>query len=535
MTTHSNSDDYLWDIPSSFNFATDVVDAFASSPEQLALISLNASGDERRYSFADISRLSCQLANHMTHRGIVRGDRVVIMLPRIAEWQISMVACHRMGVVPVPCISMLTAKDVAYRVNHSGAVGAITTFPDVQKFDGLDSLSLRIAVRYGDATAGAGSNNGGWEDFNNIERQSEQFTAATVMADDPAILYYTSGSTGPPKGVTHASRALFAWRNAGEYWLGLDDDSLMWCTADTGWSKAGTSVLYGPWSRGSAVLFYDGPFEPRRRFDIIQSYRVSCFCAAATELRRLILEDVSKFDLTSLNRTVSAGESVNPEIIQKWQQMTGTTILDGYGQTEILMTITNRPDRDVIAGSMGQPLPGVDVCVRTNAGEFIKRDAEGDILIRLPNPQHMLGYRSDPARTAETEVLHDGTRWFISGDTGRIDEAGYVWYTGRSDDVISSSGYRIGPQEVENVLLDHDAVLECAVAGVNDDERGELVKAWIVLKQGYSASEQLVDDIQTFVKSATAPYKYPRRIEFVDDLPKTITGKIQRNLLRQRG
>jgi acetyl-CoA synthetase len=252
-------------------------------------------------------------------------------------------------------------------------------------------------------------------------------------------------------------------------------------------------------------------------------------------LRRLILEDVSSVDLGKLRTTVSAGESVNPDIIDRWRELTGTTVLDGYGQTETLMTVTNRPDAPVKAGSMGKALPGVTIAVRTASGEVEKIGADGELLIQLPNPQIMLGYWEDAERTEATRIELAGTEWFATGDNVEIDDDGYVFYTGRADDIINSSGYRIGPQEVENSLAGHPAVQECAVVGIPDSERGELVKAWIVLNDAFVSGDELAAAIQTYVKEKTAPYKYPRRVAFVDELPKTVTGKIQRNILRKRG
>lgn len=512
-------------LPATFNFAADVVDRWATDSSKLALLTENAAGDQHSFTFADISRLSCQFSNLLEAKGIHQGDRVIVMLPRIPQWQIAMVAVLRMGAIPIPCITMLTPKDLAYRAEHAGAKGIITIASECAKFDAIDQLTTRVCV--GDAPAG-------WNSLSEADALAENYTAATVGIEDPAIIYYTSGSTGSPKGVTHASRSLWAWENSAEHWLNLGPEDRIWCTADTGWSKAGTSILFGPWSRGSTVLFYDGPFEPAKRFDLLSRHQVTCFCAAATELRQLVLEDASGYDLSPLRQTVSAGESVNPEILTRWQALTGTTVLDGYGQTETLMTITNRPGREVKAGSMGRPLPGIEVAVRTADGNAQPRDASGELLIKLPNPQLMLAYWEDPKRTEATRIELDGIEWFATGDNVEIDSEGYVFFTGRADDIINSSGYRIGPQEVENALSSHAAVRECAVVGIPDEERGELVKAWVVLKDDVNADEALVKELQNHVKATTAPYKYPRRVAFADELPKTVTGKIRRNLLRER-
>ena len=519
-----NADSFEWQVPSEFNFAVDVVDAWAKDETRIALLAVNDTGNEKTYTFADISHASKQLANLLQRKGLKQGDRVMVMLPRIAEWQIVMTAVMRLGAVPIPCITMLTVKDIEYRVQHSGARGVITLSEESEKYANC-GLPVQVCV---------GSAPEHWTSIKQAEDLPAEFEAATVKADDPAILYYTSGSTGSPKGVTHSSRAIWAWRYSAEYWLDLKEGDRIWCTADTGWSKAGTSILFGPWSQGASSLFYDGPFEPAKRLAFLEKYEVTCFCAAATELRRLILEDVSQYDLSKLKSTVSAGESVNPEVIERWHGLTGTTVLDGYGQTETLMTVTNRPGREVKPGSMGLPLPGLEVGAYDAEAQTVSPFGAGELVLALPYPQLMLGYWQDPQRTEQTQLEVGDRSWYATGDNVEIDNDGYVFYTGRADDIINSSGYRIGPQEVENALSEHAAVLECAVVGIPDEERGELVKAWVVLAPGYSAADDLVKALQDHAKATTAPYKYPRKIAFAEDLPKTVSGKIRRNVLRER-
>ncbi len=531
-----SSDEFSWDVPATFNFSSDVVDQWAADPDRLALITVDSDGRSERFTYADIARRAGRLANLLSEQGINQGDRVIVMLPRVAEWQIAMVALARMGAVPIPCITMLTADDLTYRIDHAGAVGAMCLVGDVHKFAKADAAMVRVAL-----SASIGDElPAGWVPMHAAGECSSEFAPARVAAEDPAILFYTSGSTGSPKGVTHAARSLWAWSNSAVHWLDLTDADRIWCTADTGWSKAGTSILFGPWSQGSSVLFYDGPFDSRGRFELLEEFDVTVFCAAATELRRLVLEDASSFDLTRLRSTVSAGESVNPEVIDRWRDITGTTVLDGYGQTETLMTVTNRPGREVKLGSMGRPLPGVEVAVHIVGDSDSDEDraaatGTGELLVRLPNPQLMLGYWKDVERTESTQLQIDGTTWFMTGDNVEIDDEGYVFYTGRADDIIGSAGYRIGPQEVENALLRHPAVQECAVVGVPDVERGEVVKAWIVANDGFEGDDALVLELQNHTKKTTAPYKYPRQIQFVDELPKTVTGKVRRNVLRERG
>jgi acetyl-CoA synthetase len=457
---------------------------------------------------------------------VAQGDRVVVVLPRIPEWQIAMVAILKLGAVAVPCVTMLTARDLGYRVADCGATAVITTAGEVTKFDGLPERMIRVSI-------GAAI---GWDSLDDLlaEGSNADFTPATVAAEDPALIFYTSGSTGHPKGVTHAARALFAWRGSAETWLDLSRDDLMFCTADTGWSKAGTSILFGPWSMGSTVLFHDGPFDAMRRIDLIERYGVTVFCAAATELRHLVALELGARDLRRLRLTVSAGESVNPSILARWQASTGTPVLEAYGLTETLMLVANYRDTDVRPGSMGRPLPGLEVALITEDGRHAEPGEIAEIALRLPSPQMMLGYWNDPARTEATLREVGEKSYFMTSDTAHRDARGYLYYHGRSDDVINSAGYRIGPQEVENALIEHAAVKEVAAVPSPDEERGEVVKAFIVLHDGYTGDSALVAELQAHAKRSTAPYKYPRRIAFVTDLPRSAVGKVQRRELRRQ-
>jgi len=516
---------FACEIPATFNFGRDVVDHWAEDPDKVAILWSDASGATRSLTFDDVMRASNRLANMLVSQGLQPGDRVIVQLPRLPEWQIALTACLKVGAVPIPCITMLTGKDVAYRINHSSARAAITLSEETGKFQGLDGVDVRIAI---------GTPVDGWVPYARCDDCLETFTAYDTPVDDPAIIYYTSGSTGNPKGVCHAARALFIWKVSADYWLNLTPDDVMWCTADTGWSKAGTSILFGPWGVGAAAVFHEGPFDPKHRFEILERERVTVFCAAPTELRRLIQEDVKEFDLSALKLTVSAGESVNPEIVDAWARLTGVPLLDGYGQTETLMTVLNYHGMPVKPGSMGRPLPGVTVAVYGEDGQIAGAGAEGQLAIALPNPQVMLHYWNDPERTASQRVSVGGQEWFLTGDNVRQDEDGYIFFEGRADDIITSSGYRIGPQEVENALIEHPAVQESAAVGMPDPDRGEIVKAFIVLTDPALASEALCTELQDHVKRTTAPYKYPRAIEFITELPKTVSGKIRRNVLRSR-
>ena len=516
---------FTWDVPETFNFGADVVDRWARENDGLALIWANAAGEERTFSFSDMAQLTNRFANVLRRNGVVKGDRVIVMLPRIPEWMVAVVGALKIGAIPIPCIEMLTARDLEYRVRNAEATAAICRAEHVAKFDAVrDALVARIALG---ATAG-------WSDFTaEMVEASNACEAAPVAAEDPAIMYYTSGSTGHPKGVLHAARALYAWRVSAMYWLDLRPGERIWCTADTGWSKAGTSILFGPWSCGACSFFYDGPFSPPERLRLLEKYRITVYCAPGTELFRLVDEDVKAYDLAALRRTVSAGEAINPVVAQRWEAATGIRIDEAYGQTEALMLVLNYPGEPVRYGSMGLPSIGSDVDVIDHDGRRLPAGHEGDLALLLPNPQAMLGYWKEDERTVERHRDGPDGRWSVTGDRAVRDVDGYLWYKGRADDVINSAGYRIGPLEVESALLEHPVVQACAVVGSPDDERGEIVKAFVVLRGAAAASDAVVRALQDHVKAVTAPYKYPRAIEFVSELPMTVTGKVRRRDLRE--
>lgn len=516
--------DFRWDIPETFNFGVDIVDAWAAERDGLAILWENAVGEQASYRFSDVARESNRLADALRRQGIAKGDRVIVMLPRIPEWQIALIACLKLGAIAIPCIEMLTQRDIEYRVRNSEARAAICRSAHIDKFATVvDEVPIKVAI------GGAPS----WLNWKELMTSgSDAFAPATVAAEDPAIMYYTSGSTGHPKGVLHASRGLYAWRMAAFHWLDLTPVDRIWCTADTGWSKAGTSVIWGPWSCGACSFFYDGPYVPAERLRLLAKHRITVFCASGTELNRIAAEDCRAVDISALRRTISAGEAVNPAIAERWEAATGCKVAEAYGQTEALMMVLNYPSEPLRYGSMGRPQPGLEIAIVDDAGRRLPDGEEGHLALKMPSPQMMLGYWKDPERTAACFVEGPEGRWYLSGDRATRAADGWFWYAGRADDVINSAGYRIGPLEVENALLEHPAVLECAVVASPDSDRGEIVKAFIVLKDGVSGSADLIGDLQTHVKSVTAPYKYPRAVEFISELPKTVTGKIRRRTLR---
>lgn len=525
--------DFRWDVPETFNFAVDVVDAWAEALDGLALLTEDAAGAVRELRYSDISRAARQFADVLRGAGIAKGDCVIIMMPRIAEWQIAMVGAMRIGVIVIPCIEMLTARDMAYRMENAGAKAVICRASARAKFDQVAPIAVRMALD--DDGSRDAFERDGWIDFASaLSAQLGTNTAAVVHADDPVAMYYTSGSTGHPKGVLHAARAIYAWRYAALHWLDLSPEDRIWCTADTGWSKAGTSVLFGPWSCGACAFMFDGPFEPAGRLELLAKHRISVYCAPATELNRVVDEPVSTYDISALRRTISAGEPMNPVVAERWQAATGVGVYEAYGQTESLMTVFNFPLEPLKIGSMGRPGPGIALDIVDDEGRRLGPDEEGHIAVLQPSPLMMLGYWKDAEKTDACFVEGPEGRWYLSGDRGRRDADGYFWFAGRADDVITSAGYRIGPMEVENALLEHAAVVECAVVGSPDPQRGEIVKAFVVLREGFTGDQALAQELQEHVKAMTAPYKYPRAIAFLDALPKTITGKIRRRDLRDR-
>lgn len=516
--------------PATFNFC-EIIDGYAQDPGREALVWLNAAGAERRLTFAEISRGSQRMAALLRAKGVGRGDRVLIMLPRIPEWQMAMLAAFRIGAVAIPCITMLTAKDLAYRIGATRP-GAIVTVPaETGKFAGLAEDAARLVVPYGPGAAP------GWDDL--TAGPEATVPPEPMRADEGALIYFTSGSTGLPKGVLHSAYFPRAYYECAAYWFDLNDqrkDDLMWGTSDTGWSFSLTATLAGPWLAGVRTLTYDGPFDAAERLRIMARHGVTVFAAAASEFRQMLGARIEDHDLSRLRLSVTAGESLDGPTARNWMARAGARIHEAYGQTEALMLVANYPTADIRPGAMGLPLPGLPIDIVSEA-DFTPLPAGevGHVAIRMPMEGMMLGYWQAPDKTESCFVTNArGERWYISGDLARKDGEGYFWYEGRSDDVINTAGYRVGPAEVEGAVMAHPAVKECAAVASPDPERGEIVKAFIVLHEGHAATPELAKEIQDFVKRETAPYKYPRRIAFVADLPRTTTGKIQRKVLRDR-
>ncbi len=525
-------------VPEYYNFGFDVIDKLAGEDRnRLAMIWVNQEGCEVTFTFRQMMNLSNSAANMLLKYGIKKGDRVIIMLTRVPEWWIFALACIKLGAVFCPCPTMLTGKDLKYRINAAKIRMVITDRENAPKVDEIcnecPSLRSRLVI---DAEIP------GWISYREEQDYpapvSRRLVTMTGMertkSGDPLVIYFTSGTTGEPKMVVHNHALPLGHITTGRFWLDLRQNDLHFTLADTGWAKSSWGKFFGPWMEGACILVYDirGRFKATELLPILEKYEVTVFCAPPTVYRMLILADLKKYDLKELRHCVSAGEPLNPEVIRVWKEGTGLVIYEGYGQTELVLVIGTFPCMEARPGSMGKPSPGWQIELHDDDGKIVPPGEVGRIAIRVnPRPVGMFdGYLNDKEAN-ESAFLGD---FYYTGDKAYTDSDGYFWFVGRDDDVIKSSGYRIGPFEVESALLEHPAVKEAAVVGSPDVIRGMIVKAFIVLKEGNRPSEQLVKDIQKFVKKTTAPYKYPRAIEFVDDLPKTISGKIRRNVLREK-
>lgn len=520
------------DDPPTFNYA-DVIDEYGRDPSRMALIWTNDKGDERRFTFAEISEASKRIANVLRERGVGRGDRVIVMLPRIPEWQMTMIALFRIGAVSLPSLTMLTPKDLEYRIGQTQPKAVITVCGQAHKLEELlDPGCVRLVVPYGAGEAD------GWEDLVACMASASSVAASEAMTRaDPGVIYFTSGSSGLPKGVTHSAYFAYGFLEIAAYWFDLNRqrrDDICWGTADTGWAFSATCTLIGPWLAGVCAFTYDGPFDPKVRLQLMERYGITLFAAAASEYRWMLGEKVSEYDLSRLRLSITGGEALDAPTAYRWMELTGTRFHESYGQTESFMSVGNFPVTRIKPGSMGLPMPGMPVdIVDEETFEPLPPGQVGHVALRAPFHGLMLGYWNDPERTeACFRTSASGVRWFITGDLGRKDDDGYFWYEGRSDDVINAAGYRIGPTEVESVVMSYPAVRECAAVASPDDKRGVVVKAFVVLHDGHEPGDELAREIQNHVKAQTAPYKYPRRIEFVSELPKTPSGKVKRKELR---
>lgn len=522
-------DNFQWPRPSHFNFSRDVIDRWAEQePEKLAMLWVDDNGQEVRRSFKDISEASKRIANALSQQGLQRGDRLVLMLGRQIAWWEVFTACLRMGVVVSPGTVQLSSKDIAYRINTADARCVVTDSANAQKFDEVASLCPNVSCKV--VVEGEREN---WLNYDQLLQTPADFECVDTAAEDEAMCYFTSGTTGFPKMCIHSHSYALGHETTGKYWLDLKSDDLHWNLSDTGWAKAAWSSYFAPWLQGAALFtHHTSGFDPVRSLELMEQYPITTFCGAPTIYRVLVQQDLSSRNFQPLRHCVSAGEPLNPEVIDNWREATGLTIRDGYGQTETVVLCGSFPSIEARFGSMGKPAPGIELAVVDEDGKVVDTGCEGDIAVKVKPeaPQGLfLGYKNEPEKTAAT-FRGD---WYITGDRATVDEDGYFWFVSRNDDVILSSGYRIGPFEVESALIEHPAVIESAVVSSPDPDRGEVVKAFVVLSSEYQASDDLMRELQNHVKSVTAPYKYPRKLEFCSELPKTVSGKIRRVELRE--
>lgn len=538
-TQFSSMDDfnknYRVKVPEVFNFAYDVVDEWARIvPGKPALLWTDDAGTVRQFTFADMKRESDRTASFFSSLGIGRGDMVMLILKRRWQFWFSILALHKLGAVAIPATHLLTSKDIIYRCNAAGikalvTVGEPEVIAHVQKAM-PDCPTVRELISTGPEVPE------GWQDFDKGLQSAPEFRRPMRVNrnEDISLLYFTSGTTGDPKMVAHDFLYPLGHIITGKYWHNLHENSLHLTVADTGWGKAVWGKLYGQWIAGANVFVYDfDKFNAAELLAHIERHRVTSFCAPPTIYRFMILEDITKYDLSSLEYCTTAGEAMNPSVFERWKELTGLDIREGFGQTETTLTVGTFPWMPSKPGSMGVPSPQYDIDLIDSDGNSCAPGEEGEIVI-YTSRQRPLGLFREYLHDEElTRTAHsDGV--YRTGDVATRDADGYYWFVGRADDVIKSSGYRIGPFEVESSLMTHPAVVECAITGVPDPVRGQIVKATVVLAEEYRDKQgpDLIKELQQHVKQTTAPYKYPRCIEFVDELPKTISGKIRRVEIR---
>ncbi|EPR44561.1 AMP-dependent synthetase and ligase [Desulfovibrio sp. X2] len=521
-------------VPDDYNFATDFLDEMARiEPEKLAMVHVDDAGNRREFDFGFFADESRRLASALAAKGLAKGDRVMLILYRRVEWWVAMLALHRLGAVAVPSPSLLTRKDIEFRINYAKIKGCIVENTVADRVEAVRSAcpSLACLVQV------EGSAPAGWSDYTAMcaSASPEFVPPVPVGGSDPLLVFFTSGTTGMPKMVEHTHTYPLGHFTTGVYWHNLGETDLHLTLADTGWGKAVWGKFYGQWMAGAAVFTWDfrGKFDPARLLELLAEHEVTSFCAPPTVYRFLVRQDLKKYDLSALRHCTTAGELLNDSVFHAWKEATGLAIYEGYGQTETVLQLATLPFMTPKPGSIGKPAPGWEIALLDEDGKPCPPGVEGEICVRVDKGRPtglFTGYLDEPGKTFK--VMDD--RFYHTGDKAWVDEDGYYWFLGRTDDLIKSSGYRIGPFEVESALVSHPAVVEAAVTGVPDAERGQAVKASLVLAPGFEPSDALTKELQNHVKSITAPYKYPRVVEYVAELPKTISGKIKRAEIRER-
>ena len=528
-------DNFEIQIPEHFNFAFDVVDEIArNTPDKIAMVWCDDKGGEATFTFGQMKRFSDRAANFFRSIGIRKGDPVMLILKRRYEYWFCTLALNKIGAVTIPATHLLSTKDIIYR-NNAADIKMIVCVSEPEVVQHVEEAEPKSPTLCHKALIGS-SRNGWFNLTEEMEKNSETFNrnslAEKTTIDDTMLLYFTSGTTGMPKMVNHNFAYPLGHILTAKYWQNVQDDGLHFTVADTGWAKSAWGKIYGQWLSGCAVMTYDyDKFNPKHLMKVIEKYHVTSFCAPPTIYRFLIKEDLTQYNLKHLNYCVVAGEPLNPEVYKQFLEATGIRLMEGYGQTECTVAVATYSWMEPKPGSMGKPSPGYDIDLIDSDGKVCEVGEIGQIVIytKKRKPVGMFdGYFRDEELT--TKVWQDGI--YYTGDTAWRDEDGYYWFVGRADDIIKSSGYRIGPFEVESALLEHPAVLECAITAVPDSERGQIVKATVVLAINYQPSSTLSRELQEHVKKVTAPYKYPRIVEFVTELPKTISGKIRRVQIR---
>ncbi|MBS5737855.1 MAG: AMP-binding protein [Clostridiales bacterium] len=518
--------------PDNFNFGYDVVDQIADeTPDKKAIVWCNTEGEERIFTFSDIKKYSNQIANVFKNNGIVKGDRVMLILKRHYEYWFSAVALHKLGAVMIPATHMLTVNDLIYRIKASNIKAVVcTTQNEVPQ-------KVAEALEKTGKTAKLWTVKGEAEGFENLteaaKTESFDFPRIPTLANDDMMLYFTSGTTGYPKGVIHDHTYPLAHIVTAKYWQQAEDDGLHFTVAETGWAKASWGKIYGQWLVGSAVMVYDfDNFEPKQLTSVINRYGVTSFCAPPTVYRYLVRKGIPR--MPTLKHASTAGEMLAPEVFRKFTEYTGLDLCEGYGQTETTLLMANFKGEKPIAGSMGTPSPFYNIQLRGKNGEKVPVGKIGEVVIVPPQNGKQVGVFCGYLDNEEQYkyVWRGGV--YHTGDAAYVDENGLYWFHGRFDDIIKTGGFRVGPYEVENVLTEHPAVAECGVVGVPDKLRGQAIKAFIVLGKGYSPSKELELEIKDFCNQKLAEYKWLRIIEFVDEMPKTISGKIKRTELREK-
>lgn len=529
-------ENYTVNVPQQFNYAFDVSDVLADlEPNKVAMVWANDKGQEAKFTFGEVKEHSNKAANFFRQMGIKKGDAVMLILKRRYEFWFCLLALHKIGAIAIPATHLLTQKDIVYRNNAADVKMIVSVAEDeiIGHINGAmkDSPSVKSLVSVGGSYKG-------WLDFDqkvleqSVEFQRPKGTEGTKN-DDISLLYFTSGTTGMPKMVQHSFTYPLGHIATAKYWHNVRDDGLHLTVADTGWAKAVWGKIYGQWISGSAIFVYDyDKFVPKEMLEAIVKHKVTSFCAPPTVYRFFIKEELAKFDLSNLRYCTTAGEPLNPEVYHQIKKATGIELMEIYGQTELTVAIGNFVGMKPRPGSMGKPSPSYDIDLLNEKGESCDIGEEGQVVVRVDKKKPVgmfMGYYRDPELTKKS--WHDSV--YYTGDMAWKDEDGYYWFVGRGDDVIKSSGYRIGPFEVESALLEHPSVLECAITAVPDPDRGQVVKATVVLAKGYNGGDDLVKELQNHVRNVTAPYKYPRVIEFATELPKTISGKIRRVEIRE--